>query len=230
MNYLLYVLLLTAPFLIASDEVIVLSPFTIDDSRSSNRYPKPPIVLRKTADFYALEIQLTNDSRLLEQRRNELHETILNLLKRARVDGKVELHNGQNLVDESNYMLPVIPLPGKSDTSYLKLLVKVPLGDKDSVTQLKEKLEDFISNTEMVGRTYFEYLGSALTIKNPEQYRMELIEKIAEDINAVDEAFGGEMSFSINNLDDRMTVSQSSERTVDLYILYSFTMETQSDD
>ena len=44
----------------AQDEAIVLSPFTVSSDKAST---KPPVVLKRRADFLLLEISLVNDTR-----------------------------------------------------------------------------------------------------------------------------------------------------------------------
>ena len=214
------------------DELFVLSPFSVDlgssdgyratDSLTGTRVAGlPPIVLTKKADYFAIQFDLINDSRLPEDRSRELHTTVLDILKKAKAKSLV-LQYGKDVIDESNYQIQDLPYAGKPDTTYIRLLIKVVLEEDDDVSELTHSITRFLAEQKMEGRSYPLVTSSGLSIKNPQSYRYELLKLIAEDIEKVKSMFTGELTISVLGLDQRIIVRQASDRNVDLYVPYTF--------
>ena len=220
------------------DEVFLLSPFSIDEDSSeylgqnslagTRIQAFPPIMLTKKADFFAIQFQIVNDSRLPEEREKEMHQTILKIVKEAPSKGYI-IQNRKDIIDASNYQVDVRAFSGKPDTSFIGLLAKVELEDKDEVSELTDEMARFIQSQQMVGRSYVIVQSAGLSIKEPQSYRHELLKIIATDIEQVKDLFSGDIKLQIDGLDNRISVRQASDRNVDLYIPYSFSFINTQD-
>ena len=188
----------------------------------------PPIYITRPADFFAIQFEVINDSRLQEERREEIHETILGILKAAKDTG-YKIQAGQEIIDESNYQMGLLPYPGKVDTSVVRLIIKFELEDRE-VKDLSKEIVGFVYEQKMYGRTYSLVTSAGLSIKEPQSYRHEILEDIAKDIEKIKGMYTGEITLAIDGLNNHVNVRQASDRNVDLYIPYSFSFINEIDD
>jgi hypothetical protein len=186
----------------------------------------PPVTIEKLADFVVLNLTLENDSRLYEQRREEIHKTIANLLRKTKKEPNISLHSGFIPIDETNYMLQ-LSKGNRADTSKVKFIVKIKLDEKSSVTELAKKLKQFVNDTKKEGRTYVLTGNTGLSILNPEKYRYEIMEKISEDVKKLMSFYDGSIEIDINGFNSKVVVTQSSELKIKLYIPYNYSFKVK---
>jgi hypothetical protein len=187
-------------------------------------YEMPSVTITKKADFLVQNIRLVNDSRSPERRKAEIVSTIENLLERADSMRGMALSYGQgflepiNLNDES---LQLLEDRERFDTSYVDLYAKVALDPGGTPKSQIARLREFVASVEKAGRTEIEPLGDiGLSIIGPEQYRYEIIRKIAEEKTRIIEAMQADCDFSIGGLEGRVEWERTSVSEVTLYIPY----------
>ncbi len=187
-------------------------------------YEMPAVTITKKADFLVQNIRLVNDSRSSSLRKSEIIETIENLIKRSDSMKGMALSYGRgflepiNLDDES---LLLLEDRQRVDTNYIEIYAKVALNqDRSSKVQIAD-LRDFISGAKTVGRTEIIPLGDiGLSIIGPEQYRYEIIEKIATENAKVDRAMNASCEITIGGLEGRVQWERTGVSELTLYIPY----------
>jgi len=184
----------------------------------------PPVSLRKTADFLVVRVRVENDSRDADQRRAEVDETLREMLRAADQGGRIQLHTGEYPITENSPVLALSADEERPDSAYAHFFVKVPLKGEDDVRALTQEMLTFVSKTKPVGRTQLRPGDVGLSMVDPEQYRYELLQKIAEDVAKVKEIFGGDFGLNIDGLDKRIKVRRVGATEVELYLMYGFTM------
>ncbi|MFT3869378.1 MAG: hypothetical protein QM715_13070 [Nibricoccus sp.] len=203
----------------AQDEMIVLSPFTVSSDKAST---KPPVVLRKRADFLLLEITLANDTREEERRRDEVYATLHGMVTSIPANSKIELFTQEFALTSSNFQIPLVDVESKRDASNATLYAKVPLADGDDAGMLSEKLRTFVRSVKVQGRTEIFTGDIGLSIKNPEKYRYEVIQAIAADVRKLREAFGDTFEITVKGLDARLQWQRTSISDVELYLPFKY--------
>jgi len=201
------------------DEAIVLSPFTVSSDKAST---KPPVVLKRRADFLLLEISLVNDTREEEKRRDEVYATLKGMVTGVPKNSKIELFTEEFTLTSSHYQIPISDVAEKRDTSRVTLYAKVPLTDSDDVGTLSETLRMFVRSIRVEGRTEIFAGDLGLSIRNPEKYRYEVIQAIAADIKKLREAFGDSFEITVKGLDGRLKWQRSSVSEVELFLPFSY--------
>jgi hypothetical protein len=188
-------------------------------------YEMPSVTVTRKADFLVQSIRLVNDSRAPDLRRSEIVATIQNLLERARSMQGMALSYGEgflepiNLDDES---LQLIEDRQRVDTSYVDIYAKVELNsDRVAKAQIAD-LREFIAGVKKTGRTEILPIGDiGLSIVGPEQYRYEIIQKIAEEQSRINDAMGANCEFLIKGLEGRVQWERTSVSELTLYISYA---------
>jgi hypothetical protein len=199
----------------AQDETIILSPFSIS---SAKRSAKPPVVVKKRADFLLLEISLVNDSREEERRRTEVYTTLKSLLKGVPAGSKIELFTEEFTLTPAHYQIPLFEVAEKRDTSRVTLYAKIPLSESDDVGALAESLRTFVGRIKGDGRTEIFSGELGLSIKNPEKYRYEVVQAVAADVKKLRESFGDSFEIIVTGLDSRLEWERTTVSEIELYL------------
>ena len=191
----------------------------------------PHVTLVKRADNLIVEVRVVCDTRDLNQRRDELKATLRNMIRAAGQDPRIELGLGTDIVgrfDET--MLDAVIKPDtKIDTSFAVVVVKTHVTPTDSFDTATGRIKEFIDKTPKVGRT--EILREedwSLTIIGPEQYRGQIITKIADDARATTGGFGSGYGVSVTGLQKPVDWYQSGPLDLALFIPYQLTVQPLS--
>ncbi len=220
---------------LASAQDAALEEIVVTGSRVDvDYYEMPAVTITKKADFLVQNIRLINDSRSPDLRKAEIIETIENLIRRSRSMEGMALSYGRgflepiNLDDES---LQLLEDRQRVDTNYIDIYAKVALDlDRSSKAQIAD-LREFISGAKKAGRTEILPLGDiGLSIVGPEQYRYEIIEKIAAENAKVSQAMNADCEITIGGLEGRVQWDRTSVSELTLYIPYGMEVSDCSTD
>jgi len=203
----------------AQDEAIVLSPFEISSSKANG---KPPVVLKRQADYLLLELTLANDTREEEKRRDEVYETLRGMVTSIPAGSKVELFTEEFTLTSTRFQIPLADIEKKRDASSVTLYAKVPLAVGDDAGVLSDKLRAFVRSVKVQGRTEVFTGDIGLSIKNPEKYRYEVIQAIAADVKKLRDAFGDSFEITVEGLDGRLQWRRSSISEVELFLPFKY--------
>lgn len=204
-------------------EEIVVTATRSDDF---GHYGMPAVALVKQADFLVQNIRLVNDSRSPDLRKQEIVGTIEAMLERARRMRGMALSYGQGFlepIDLSDDSLRLIEDHDRFDTSYVDIFAKVEFDPAKRPKEQIADLREFISGTDKVGRTEIDPLGDiGLSIVGPEQYRYEIIQKIAAESRKLGGTLAGDCQMSVKGLEGRVEWQRTSLSELTLYIPYEF--------
>ncbi len=218
-NILLVTLLLLSLGSAKAQEAFFMEDMDIEIDISQAQYD-PPVSLKKTGDFLVLKVSIENDSRVHLNRRSEIHSTLKNIVAAADKSSRIKLHSGEHPIDMSNYRIKLQQGSKRADTSTADIFVKLPLRGNDDISKLTEELRSFISGATITGRTELFPGEVGLSIVDPEQYRYELITRIAEDTKKVANIFDG--AYTINGLNKKMKTRRANITEIELYLNYNF--------
>lgn len=203
----------------AQEEAIVLSPFEVSSPRATE---KPPIVIKKRADFLLLQISLVNDTREPERRRDEVYNTLKTMIGSVPPGSKIELFTEEFTLTREHFQIPLVDVSEKRDTSRVTLYAKIPLSESDDVGARSEILRSYVRSIRGDGRTEAFTGDLGLSIKNPEKYRYEVIQAIAADVKRLREMFGDGFEITVKGLDSRLKWERSSVSDVELFLPFSY--------
>ena len=220
-------LAVTAGGAVAHDSSNIRGEVRVSSTRGSGdgyfKESVPVIGLRRLADGAIQDILVTSDSRDSEVRRQEIHAMLEATIRKADAAG-LELVTGNfelTQVTLANYRALPLRSGRRSDTSEVAVTVKTRLtGPTDSA---QSRIDGFIRGVPATGRSLIEKNGGLqLTIVNPDQYRGQVVQLIAEESRRTSGAFGADYGVTVSGLDRHLVWNQASENEVFLYIPYSF--------
>ncbi|MEO9470469.1 hypothetical protein [Parasphingorhabdus sp.] len=183
------------------------------------------IGLRRTADFFVQPLYVSSDSRDRDQRRTEVYTMMREAIRLAR-------SNGIELVAGDYNLLPVtlenvedlsIGSGRRPDTSRIAIYAKVPISAATkSEDGAEAKIQAYVSSVPKNGRSYIESGSIELAIRNPDQYRNQVVQAIATEARRYASYFGSDYGIEIKGLHAELSWTQISEQDVLLYIPHSF--------
>lgn len=213
------VLLVLCGFACAQDEVIVLSPWEVSSATTT---AKPPIVIKKRADFLLLEISLVNDAREPELRRDEVYTTLRSMIGGVPKASNIELFTEEFTLTTNHYQIPLREMFERGYNSRGTLYAKVPLSESDDVDSLADTLRSYVKTIKGDGHTKIFAGNLGLSIRNPEKYRYDVIQAIATDVKKLRDMFGDGFEIVVKGLDTRLKWERSSISEVELYLPFRY--------
>lgn len=188
----------------------------------------PAVKLIRKADSVLLEVKISNDSRKKEMRTSEIQQTLKRMIELSDKYENIMLGYGNetfHALDLKNYKdLTLSADDRRVDTNYVNVFVKTSIQkNKNNSRKLIDDIKKFIIGISVVGRT--ELVNDdepKLTIINPQKYRYELVNIIAEDAKRVTASFGGDYRVVLKGLSTPLIWERASIDEMALFILYSY--------
>lgn len=192
-------------------------------SYNRQRETVPLVGLTRRADFLVKVVSFTSDTRDATVRRSEIHTMLLRAINKSESSGLELVIGGPRLVPltRANYKDVNFTRAGREDTSKADIMIKVPLSsDPESAEQ---RIRDFAAGLKREGRgSIYPGIGRLLALRNPAQYRPEIVRLIAEDANANAAVFGPDYRVVAEGIDKEVRWKQVSTTDVFMYLPYSY--------
>lgn len=200
----------------------------VTGSRVDVRDDMPGAVLKRNGDFLLLPVRVVNDSRLKDQRHDEIYKTLRKLLESAKRNGQIEIGV---IVDErfirplttNDYKITLVENQERPDTSRATIRVSLPLKQSSDPGKQIVKLRSFVEEAPVTGRTELTAEDNVeVSILHPGQYREDIIRLVAEDIKRVTGSLGADYRIRLQGIDRQVKWVRSGLSEVTLYIPYAY--------
>lgn len=191
---------------------------------------RPPVIgLKRLADFAVQVVTIVGDTRDEQKRRDEIFGMVRKAIELAGKRGGIELATGQFVVEPltlANYRnLEVEEDDERDDVEQVSFLVKTRLAAGMDSKAALERIEAFVKAVPAVGRAEMEREGDlTLSVVGPDQYRTEIVDRVAADARAMAARLGPDYRVQANGLDRPVEWSRASLTEVYLYVPYSYSV------
>ena len=219
-----------APFAAQAQEYLALNS---RQSRLIAPEQRPHVAVARRADFFVRSAVVVCDTRDPEQRRRELEETMAALMAADAEEGAIEM-SILRIAGEDAFAIPLDDLdlfktfiaPGsRPDTSEVRFLVKTPIGAEDDLETVTQRLEAFRAGVPTTGRTEVFYQGEPeLSLVDPRQYRLDVVQAIADDAQSLTDAMGENYAVRVTGLEQEMGWRRSGDLELSLFISHKVTV------
>lgn len=227
-----------------AEDVIELSPFEISsvpdsgyraasaiagarvatplvDPRSAAVQPPVAVSIVKRVDAVAVQFVLSHNADRQELRNQELYASVEAI--RAAIEKTRGLRMEQREVRFAGGDRKLFSVSrGGSTHSFVSILVLADLPENTRLADRVKDVRDVLSATKLVGQTKYSDGSVGLYLKNPDQYRREILDKIFEDFAYMRKGFGPEFEIIPSGLTQKVRMRVASETEVELWIDYSF--------
>jgi hypothetical protein len=183
----------------------------------------PGVTVVERADHLVTKVRVTCDTRDSDRRREELRQTLRDMIEGAKRTASISLGIGDEILYEfkESSIDKIITADVRSDTSNAYVVIRTELSKSDTFESATQRIRDFVAHTPKNGRTEIMIDQSFnLGLMKPERYRDELIGKIAEDSKHLAALFGTGYQVRIEGLQRAIQWFQSGQLDLSLYISY----------
>lgn len=231
----------------SDEELVALSPFTIStdsdsglvaqsyagtriatevaDPRSAAVRPSVPVTVIKRADALAVQFFLSNANEKAPLRNQELNATIVALQAALQRLPGVRVEQREVRFAAGNRKL-VSFSRGAEQTSFATLVVFADLLPDLRLADRVKQVRDAIDSAKLAGQTKLNDGVVGLYLKQPGAYRREILQAIFDDLEFVKKGLGAEIELLPSGLNQKVNVRVCSETEVELWIDYSFTLQS----
>jgi hypothetical protein len=200
----------------------------VTGARTEEGAAMPGTFLRKTGDYLLLQVNVTNDTREAQARKDEIYATLRTALAAANRDGSIEL----SVIDEDDLVIAlkvdsatvVLRNGDRADTSATRISVKTKIPQQGANGQaLISKLKDFIAGIKVTGRTRLDPDGGVdISIVAPHRYRPEIISLFAQDAKSITSALGEDYKIVATGIDRPVRWVRMGLLELALFVPYKF--------
>jgi hypothetical protein len=208
---------------LASSAQAQVETVVVTGERISEGGDTPGIVVVERADHLVSKVRVTCDTRDAARRKEELRQTLKDMIATAKRTNSISLSTGDEILYEfkESSIDKVIREDQRSDTSSAYVVIRTELSKSDSFEGASQRIRDFIGHTPMNGRTEIpDEPTFNLGLMKPERYRDELVAKIAENAKHTASLFGPGYQVRVEGLQRGIQWFQSGQLDLSLYISY----------
>ena len=231
---------------IAEEDIVCLSPFQVSSSEdrgcaaksaspitqpnfgggSGGGIPSVPITIIRRADAVVIEFALSNSADKQDARNKELTDAVDALAKEIKAVPGLRFENREVQLMSGNRSRSLIGKGGVV-TSFANFAVFADLSAEDArLYERVKQVRALVSAAKLVGGTKVIDGPVALYLKRPNDQRKDLLGKIFEDLEVVKKGLGENLEVLVTGLNGPMRLRSCSEREVELWIDYSFTIRS----
>lgn len=225
----------------AAEDLILLSPFTVSseadsayraraagaNARMINQLVDPSwipssqsaVSLYKPADAVAIQFVLSHTGDRQDVRNQELYASVEALEKASQSHPGMRLELREVRFTGGDKKL-FSSSRGGSTASFVSILLLADLRPNVRVADRVKEARDLIARTKLVGQTKYSDGAVGLYLRNPDQYRREILQKIFEDIEFMKRGFAGEFEIQPSGLNGKVRMRVASESELELWIDY----------
>jgi hypothetical protein len=220
----------SVPLPAQEEDVIELSSFSISSDKDSGyvspQAPQPTvaITIKKPAHAVVMELAMSNSSEKQENRTRELLATVEAIEQAVKQEKGLKLEQREIQLRADGRRKILFYKSGASTS--LATVVLVGELDGTSLFEVVKKMRATISAVKVVGVTRVSEGSVGFLMRDVDQTRQEILTKIFDDVNFIKKGIGPEFEVLLRGLDGPVKVRPCSEREVELWIDYGFTIRS----
>ncbi|MEM8724799.1 MAG: hypothetical protein AAGE86_04665 [Pseudomonadota bacterium] len=214
---------------VASAQVVVTG--ARQDRSTTNQYlgnDVSAIGLTRQADFFVKPLYVSSDSRDASIRRQEVTTMLRATIAAAQEQGIALVAGDYTLEPLTVGTLEDLTYGrgSRPDTTRVTIYARLPVdGPIKSVDEADKRIVPFVKSIAANGRSYIDTGKTSLAITDPDQYRIDVVQTIAQEARSYAAKFGSDYGIEITGLDSDLYWQQSSETEVFLYIQHEFAIK-----
>ena len=193
---------------------------------SGTTAPQVPITLIRRADAMIIEFALSNSADKQDLRNKALTDSVDALAAQIKATPGLRFENREVQLMSGNRTRSIIG-KGGAVTSFANFAIFADLSADDArLYERVKQVRALVSAAKLVGDTKVIDGPVALYLKRPNDLRKELLGKIFEDYELVKKGLGSDFEVQLTGLNGPVHLRSCSEREVELWIDYSFTIRS----
>lgn len=219
-----------------SDDITTLSPFEVGSASTRGYDPryrggnlaKVPVRLITRADTVILELTISSDDKKPDKRIADLQAAFRILRDNAAKRNDILMKSGYvelPLVTSNRWGFSSAKTGDEVSSFNVTLITRI--GPKETVFERMAVLNQFIDDLDLRGNAKVLYVSSGIALVKPDQYRKELLQLIAKEVDLMKSVFGPTIEFQIRGLDEKVQVRQLDEVNLELSLPYQLVLSSK---
>lgn len=213
-----------APAFAESEEIIVTASRYVDRYESASI---PAVSITRRADAVVMRVMVESDTRDAPTRRREIEQALSDIQRSANATVSVALLDDGPEGDAGETRLrpfsvaKAMQLVGggsRPDTSRVAILLRTPIGPRDTEDEVEARLNGFVNAVSRPGRVTLSGYDADLTLTDPGQYRAEVIAAIMADGRKALALAGEDHGLRIEGLENRIAWRRSGDLNLLLFV------------
>jgi len=188
--------------------------------------PKIPVTIRKRPDAIIMELTLTNADNKQDIRNRDIYATIEALRAAVQKKPGIRLEERELQLRGNAPRRTIFSGRSGNATSVSTVLLVADFTDATSLFETVRSMRNTASSVTPAGSTKITDNTVGFLLKNPDQYRREILTKIFEDLEFVKKGLGTAFEVMPSGLNGAVQMRPCSEKEVELWIDYSFTIRS----
>jgi hypothetical protein len=226
-----------------AEDLVILSPFEIEststgsmkyagqpvqDATSTQTMPRSPVSIIKRAESLAVQFVLMNNESDPVRRNKELDECIAAISKAvaAQAGMSMEQREIRFASAQSKFTSFSFGRSNSNERSFANLVIFSELPQGNPLSLKMKQIRELLDRAIKAGNTKLKDGFVGLSIKNPNQYRREILSKFFEDLEFVKKGLGPDFELLPNGLDNRVSMRACSEFDIELWIPSGYTIRS----
>ena len=217
----------------SDDEIVTLSAFSVTSSNDRGyampaTAPRPnvPVIMRRPPDAIVMELTLTNATDKQDIRNRDIYATIDALRAAAQKTPGIRLEERELQLRGNAPRRTLFSSKSGNSTSISTVLLVADFDEKASLFETVRAMRNTASSVKPVGVTKITDNTVGFLVKNPDQYRREILRNIFEDLEYLKKGLGPAFEVLPSGLNNSVRVRPCSEKEVELWIDYSFSIRS----
>jgi hypothetical protein len=190
----------------------------------------PQISITVRADFVLFSVRYSTATRAVDTRDTELtkmFQTVTQRVQRNNEGISIEVGQPGNSAALETATMKEVIVRTQNDQSYIDLVIKADVRDKDTFQTIRARVEKFVADTPLTGRVE-PVIGSSqfLGITDPKKHRDTLVKAIAEDVKLMQASFTGPVQVSMTGMEQRTVTRPTGPLDLEIYIPYAMNVKS----
>jgi hypothetical protein len=180
------------------------------------------------ADFVSVPINVISDQKNTALAYTETRQAIELITQKAKDNGKFRVSTGVASLSQHKGGFGISSGSWKQPAASAGIYLLVPLTkEQDNIFAAGAEAARFVEGLPMPGKVRCELGKLQLAVQNSEQYRVKLLNQIAQEIKKTRESLSANGSVKLEGLESSVMVRQADERNVELFLNYSLSLTTE---
>lgn len=231
-----------------TEDVVELSPFLVDASPSEAYHAAsslagarlatplidpatatipPPVAvsITKRAEEVAIQFVLSHSGDKQEVRNRELYASLESIEAAVKNAPGLRMEQREVRFTGGNRRL-FSTAHGGAPVSFASLVIFADLSPEACIVDRVKQVRDLIQSTKLAGQTKTADGSVGLYVKHLDHYRREILQKIFADLEFLKQGLGPDFEVRPSGLNQRVRARIASETEIELWIDYSFTIQS----
>lgn len=189
------------------------------------------VFVEKDAEYASVPVTIQSGQRDPADQYSEIKQVHDLIATHARGRAGIDVHSGPIALSampaKDGFAISSGYYRGKTSTAQMHILAKFDPGS--DIYDCALRIRKFIDSIKLPAKVELELGDIRLAVKDPQQYRADILKKVGEDAAFVKKTLGTNGTVTLSGLDNPVLVRQVDNRKVELFIDYAMTLETAAD-